>query len=304
LKLKGVWTAFKELLYPSLNEHNIQLRRFKDIHKEARAFIIGTGPSLLETDLSLLKNEITFGVNGLCLYEDISFDPTYYCVSDPIAFRKFGSYIEQLKSIKFLSVPPCPPQPVESDWIQIPLDLYHQVKDGYFAGIGRNLIKTYWGRTVIIDLCLQLAFYMGFSKVYLIGCDCGPSRGRLHAYDESASIINFDSYFHSDIFKSYKICRHVFQLAGREIVNATVGGRLEVFKRQKLEDILEEPKYYSHPVQTLDISALRRYVRTDVPEDLPVSMAVVLERINRIRDLVLRGFNYMVHKSSRRCSRE
>ena len=29
-----------------------------------------------------------------------------------------------------------------------------------------------WGRTVILDFCVPVAQYMGFSEIYLIGCDC------------------------------------------------------------------------------------------------------------------------------------
>jgi len=287
LKLEHFRKLFDYIINPTVNNFRY-LQFFKGIHRGSRAFIIGTGPSLLETNLSSLKEEITFGVNGLCLYDGLDFDPTYYCISDPEAYKKFGKYAEQLSSIKFLSVPPCP-RPPRGNWIQIPLDRTHQVMNGYFAGTGKHMLKTYWGRTVVIDLCLQLAFYMGFAKVYLVGCDCGPSHGRLHAYDDPMER-KVSTPYHPDIFKSYKVCRHVFQLAGREIVNATVGGRLEVFKRQKLEDVLKEPKYCF--TQMIDDSELRKYVKVkkDVPDDSPLSIAVILERIERVRDLGIEGF--------------
>ena len=40
-----------------------KLRRLKDKYKGERCFILGNGPSLAKTDLSLLRNEYTFGLN-------------------------------------------------------------------------------------------------------------------------------------------------------------------------------------------------------------------------------------------------
>jgi len=42
-----------------------RLQQFRDKHKGERCFIIGNGPSLRNTDISLLEDEITFGVNGI-----------------------------------------------------------------------------------------------------------------------------------------------------------------------------------------------------------------------------------------------
>ena len=39
----------------------------KDTHRGQRCFIIGNGPSLKNTDLALLENEVTFGLNRIYL---------------------------------------------------------------------------------------------------------------------------------------------------------------------------------------------------------------------------------------------
>ena len=62
---------------------NPRVKRFKDIHKGERCFIIGTGPSLNLINFNLIKDEIIFGVNtphtGLPKF-GITCD--YYAVSD------------------------------------------------------------------------------------------------------------------------------------------------------------------------------------------------------------------------------
>ena len=62
---------------------NPRVKRFKDVHKGERCFIIGTGPSLNVTNFDFIKDEIIFGVNTLytgLLKFGITCD--YYAVSD------------------------------------------------------------------------------------------------------------------------------------------------------------------------------------------------------------------------------
>ena len=49
---------------------------FKNIHAGERCFLVGNGPSINKTDLSLLKNENTFGFSRVYFHE--TFSPKYY----------------------------------------------------------------------------------------------------------------------------------------------------------------------------------------------------------------------------------
>ncbi len=62
--------------HPWRRESIRRLAELKDVHKGKRAFIVGNGPSLKQTDLSKLKNEVTFAMN--CFY---------------LAFPELGFYI-------------------------------------------------------------------------------------------------------------------------------------------------------------------------------------------------------------------
>ena len=66
-----------------LTENESRLLSYKNKHVGERAFIIGNGPSLNKLDLTLLKDDYTFGVNGIFLNrEKMGYDPTYYVVED------------------------------------------------------------------------------------------------------------------------------------------------------------------------------------------------------------------------------
>jgi len=80
------------------------LPRLKDIHKGRRAFIIGNGPSLRQTDLSKLKNEFTFGLNRIyLLFPELGFHTTYLVSINDLVIEQFKDEILAQPLPKFLA---------------------------------------------------------------------------------------------------------------------------------------------------------------------------------------------------------
>jgi hypothetical protein len=76
--------------HPWRRESVKRLAALKNIHKGKRAFIIGNGPSLKQTDLSKLKNEITFGMNRIYLaFPEFGFSTSYLCVTNDLVIEQF-----------------------------------------------------------------------------------------------------------------------------------------------------------------------------------------------------------------------
>jgi len=91
-------------LHPWRRESIKRLGELKDIHKGKRAFIIGTGPSLKKTDLSKLKNEITFGLNrSYVAFSQWGFSTTYLCVTNDLVVQQFVDDINALALPKFIA---------------------------------------------------------------------------------------------------------------------------------------------------------------------------------------------------------
>src|SRR3989339_1665212 len=92
---------------------------------------------------------------------------------------------------------------------------------------------------------MQLAYYMGFSEVILIGVDHHfVTQGTPN--QEVVSHGADPNHFHPDYFgkgirwhlpdlerseRSYWMAKHAFEVDGRRIVDATVDGRLNVFPK-------------------------------------------------------------------------
>ena len=91
-------------LHPWRRESIRRLANLKNIHKGKRAFIIGNGPSLKQTDLRKLKNEITFGMNRIYLaFPEWGFTTSYICVTNDLVVEQFVDDFNQLTIPQFIA---------------------------------------------------------------------------------------------------------------------------------------------------------------------------------------------------------
>jgi hypothetical protein len=232
---------------PTLNEK--RLLGFKRQHKGQRAFVIGNGPSLNQCDLSLLQNEVTFGVNAIYLnHERMGFYPTYYVVEDEFVAEDRAHEINRLSGpTKFFGnyINYCIQSQPDVVWLNLRMDY------GSYPGFprfSRNAARTVWVGGTVTYVCLQLAYYMGFAEVYLIGFDHSyqiPIDAKIEGtgiLSQSSDPNHFDlNYFgkgyrwHDPMVErmeqAFQRARGVYEGSQRKILNATVGGKLEVFER-------------------------------------------------------------------------
>jgi len=232
-----------------LTENERRIASYRDRHMDKRAFILGNGPSLNLCDLGLLENEITFGVNSIFLnYKNMGFHPTYYVVEDVFVAEDRAKEINAYHGpVKFFGnyLKYCLSDSDDTLWLNVRFR-YDEYPD--FPHFSRNAARMIWVGGTVIYICLQLAYYMGFSEVYLIGFDHSytiPPDAQVSG-TEIVSTGDDSSHFHPDYFgkgyrwhipkvdrmeKAYERAKQVFESNGRKIYNATVGGELEVFER-------------------------------------------------------------------------
>lgn len=217
-----------------------ELRRFKDIYKGKRVFIIGNGPSLRLEDLEVLyrNKEVCFGLNKIHkLFPYTAWRPDYICMADT---RVIGACENELDRLTEDSIVFMADRYFCSDKVQ-----YVHLKSEYYApnlpGFSDDITEgVFWGYTVTYDLAMQISAYMGFAEIYLIGMD----------HNNVGAVTDVGNHFASDYFSPkevnlYKDVRANFgamdlayqkaELYSREhgfrIYNATRGGRLEIFER-------------------------------------------------------------------------
>lgn len=222
--------------------------RFHNAHQGRRCFIIANGPSLNKMDLSVLKNEYTFSMNrAYLLYENWGFQPSFFVCINELVIEQFADDIKKLSVPKFLNYN-CR-QFFNSDNADDSL-LYLRtglhLNDRFSGDVSRAISS---GGTVTFA-CLQLAYYMGFAEVILIGMDHSfvekgtPNKTVVRDEDKDESHCH-PSYFPKgikwqlpDLYRSelaYALARQAFEADGRHIFDATVNGKCKVFNKKDFQ---------------------------------------------------------------------
>jgi hypothetical protein len=216
-----------------------RLAAYQDCHTGERCFIIGNGPSLRQTDLSKLKNEFTFGMNRIYLmFPELDFTTTYFLTVNSLVIEQCAEDIRTLPIPKFLSW--------RSHHLIKPVEdlmFLHTTYTGpKFAVDARRRL---WEGATVTYVALQLAYYMGFSPVILIGVDHNyTTQGKPNSTIVSQG--DDPNHFNSSYFgkgfrwqlpdldtseRSYQMAREAYQVAGRKVLDATVGGKLTIFPK-------------------------------------------------------------------------
>ena len=224
-----------------------RLRNFKDLHEGARCFIIANGPSLARTDLRPLKAETTFGMNRIYLnFKEMGFQTSYYLAINELVLNQFAGEIAYLGMPKFLNWNQRKRFREVNDLNYLRLKLgFH---DTFISDISRPLCS---GGTVTFA-ALQVAFYMGFQQVVLVGLDHRfASKGRPNEVQVRAEARD-QNHFHPNYFPAgsrwqlpdlrrselaYGLARRAYEAEGRIILDATVDGACPVFEKVTYESL-------------------------------------------------------------------
>jgi hypothetical protein len=257
----ALWRAIQypsAFLHPWRRESISRLTALKDKYGGERCFIIGNGPSLRNTDVSKLKDEYTFGMNRVYLaFEEWGFQTSFLvsvndlvieqCVDDFLALDmpRFFSW----RARKFF-----PRETFQSE--NVPTFLFTTYTGPKFAPDATGRM---WEGATVTFACLQLAFHMGFEQVILIGVDhtfAAKGKPNTTVVSQGDDLSHFDPRYFGKGFRwqlpdldtserGYWMARQAYQTAGREVLDATIGGQLEVFPKVEYDALFfegEEPQ--------------------------------------------------------------
>ena len=226
--------------HPWRRESMRRLAELKDIHKGKRAFIIGNGPSLKQTDLSKLKDETTFGLNRIYLmFPELGFHTTYFVIVNDLVIEQCKEDIAALPMPKFLSWrthPVFPAGPLPATF------LYTTYDNPAFA---RDVRHRVWESATVTYVAMQLAFHMGFEQVILIGVDHNssvPGKPNTTIVSQGDDPNHFNPAYFGKGFRwqlpdfetseiGYRLARQAYESAGRQLLDATIGGKLAIFPK-------------------------------------------------------------------------
>jgi hypothetical protein len=225
-----------------------RLIAWKDRHAGERCIVVANGPSLLRTDLSLLAGEVTFGMNRIYRMEaDNGFRATYLVVID------LDSQLEQIApELRAVHIPKFLNWNARNLTRDVPDVTY--LKATFQPRFSTDLLWGLWGGHSVTYVCLQLAYWMGFRDVILIGKDHDYRQhgfpGQVVTADGSEANHALGSYYakgqtwrvpdYKGEELAYRMARAAFERDGRRVRDATVGGKLTVFEKVELREVLAD----------------------------------------------------------------
>ncbi len=237
--------------YSSLHNQDELFRNMKGSHEGERCFIVGNGPSLTICDLELIKNEQSFAANLIFrIFDKTSWRPNNYFLIDRYADTQdvldtlnvqrlfIGDYYWRKRGVK------------NPNAICMRVIRNIDINNAHFSD---DLAKGVYDLHTVTYVMIQVAIYLGFTEIYLIGMDHNytltyDSTGKV---TEDPSVV---SHFFIDknpaevianveaMNKAYLAAGEYANSHGIKIINSTRGGKLERFQRMPLEEVLNNGK--------------------------------------------------------------
>ncbi len=245
--------------YMLLHSIDDRILNFKNRYKGARCFIIGNGPSLALSDLDKIKGEYSFGCNGIFgVFSETDWRPDFYCTLD-------DNIIEHLYTALHGKV---------INWACDKFSLHNEIcnydvnhdfitcnsiddleTDTGLPGFSDDCSKYVYTVGTVTYYMLQLAIYMGFKEIVLLGLDFNFS---VEIHDDG-TVIERGVQYHMSLIENVlpsndsELTKRRREISGHKHV-AYVDKQYAGFKAAK--------KYAdSHDIKILNAS---RYTRLDV----------------------------------------
>ncbi|HJV25555.1 MAG TPA: 6-hydroxymethylpterin diphosphokinase MptE-like protein [Aromatoleum sp.] len=215
-------------------------------HAGGRCVIVANGPSLNKMELGFLRSETVIGMNKIYLgFRKFGFYPRYYVAINAKVIEQSLNEIGAMNCVKFIGSQGAMGRISEGPMTYLintttpPARFCHDISRGVHEGF------------TVTHAALQIAYYLGFQEVVLIGLD--------HRYEfsgkpnEARTLDGPDpnhfseSYFghgqrwdnpdlaHSE--ESYALARLEFQRAGRRIIDATLDGACPTFEKADYREL-------------------------------------------------------------------
>jgi len=247
--LDRFWRLPGRELHPWWRASRRRIAKYQDRYVGERCFVIGNGPSLKNTDLSLLEDEYTFGMNRIYLaFQDWGFQTTFLVSVNDLVVEQCREDFQNLELPMFFSWRSRDLLYPQGE----PDDQSHFLYTTYTGPKFNTRIRSrFWEGATVTYVCLQLAFCMGFSEVILIGVDHSfDTKGKANqtVVSKGDDPNHFSPQYFGKGFRwqlpdldtseiAYRMAQKFYTSSGRKILDATVGGNLTIFPKVNYQNL-------------------------------------------------------------------
>ncbi|WML25162.1 6-hydroxymethylpterin diphosphokinase MptE-like protein [Neobacillus sp. OS1-33] len=232
-----------------IGRNNYRILKLKNKYHGKRCFIIGNGPSLKPDDLERLRGETTFASNKIYkIFNQTTWRPTFYMVVDSIVLEENVKDINLVKAKTKLTLN-CYKHLFKAD-----IYFNNNLNKNKFGSFSTNIMESLYSSGTVSYHLLQIANYMGFSEVYLLGHDYNfkgaISKTKDLSFlkkDENSTIYFSEDYVRPDekkagqapeeMYNGMEKAKIVYESSGRKVYNATRVSYLDVFELRNFDDL-------------------------------------------------------------------
>lgn len=235
-----------------------QIAAYQGRYTGRRCFLIGNGPSLRAEDLEALhqNGEITFAFNRIYnIFDQTRWRPTFYISQDEKMLQGCADVVNALElAVKFI--------PIQLRWyygidiadacyFNMISQQYDDPENFYFSDDAAHRL---YNASTCMYTAAQMAVYMGFSEIYLIGVDhhfrvSQNQKGEIvvdvtakdyftEKYNEDKKNLYIPNTEKSTL--TYLAMNRCCKERKVQVYNATRGGKLEVFPRIDFDDLMNQ----------------------------------------------------------------
>lgn len=257
---KDLYEQMRKIVIESA-QYTKRIKQFKGIHAGERCLIIGNGPSLILGDIEKSKKLGLFTMASNMIfncYEQTLWRPNYYFFTDVMGMRS----VFAKKEILTMVLKNCEYAFTRTDGLLfeyrndngiqnlIYFDFVYSKDEENFDFSEDCSKQIYIGYTVTYAM-LQMAAYMGFKEIYLIGMDHNFSI--VKASKDGNIVVNKAVQDHAkvlgetklwggvadiyNITRAYIAAERYASVHDIKIYNATRGGKLDVFERINFDEL-------------------------------------------------------------------
>jgi hypothetical protein len=218
-----------------------ELKKLKNIHRGEDVILVANGPGLNKIDFKLFDNKIVFGMNRIYLSEKINID--YLCCINDLVTMQFKDDFNKLSIPTFFKF---------RHHNKIKKNGNYFFEKGFLnSSFSRDISRGLNPAATVTYACLQIIFYMGFKRVFIVGLDHNFSfTGNVN---ETQKVDSDSNHFIKDYFPEgsswetpdllsseyfYKKALTEFEKDGKEIIDCSIDGKCDIFPKMKLENII------------------------------------------------------------------
>lgn len=247
---------FKELRQLKEYESSSYSKKIKSMEniESGKCFIIGNGPSLSCNDLQTLadNNVICFSSNRIySLYSQVKWRPKYYVCQDDKVMEKIYEdlpFAISNSEKSFISI-----NNYKHDETILSLDktcfyfIVSRLRKEWDVEVSEDISKGICGGMTVTFAMMEIAAYLGFNEIYLLGVDHNFQSVNTQDGDRSNHFKGIKTIDASDLYAAnYELMNRSFikfkefaEAHDIKVYNATRGGKLEIFERVDFDKLFE-----------------------------------------------------------------